>query len=152
MTFDPRTAYHQGSASASTPIGLVVLLYEQAAKDLREAVKAMRAGNIERRTYEINHALLVVGQLQATLDMDRGGEVAVNLDRFYNQVRTRLLHAQIQASAEILEEQMHLLLSLRETWQEVERRTLETKFPTAGIPAAAAPTSAAATASGNWRA
>ena len=150
MTFDARAAYHQGSASASSPIGLVVLLYEQAAKDLREALKALRAGNIERRTFEINHALLVVGQLQGTLDMDRGGEVAVNLDRFYNQVRTRLLQAQIQASAEILEEQMNLLLSLRETWQEVERRTLETKFPTAGIPAEA-PTMATA-AQGNWRA
>jgi len=151
MTFDARSAYHQGSASASSPIGLVVLLYEQAAKDLREALKALRAGNIERRTYEINHALLVVGQLQATLDMDRGGEVAVNLDRFYNQVRARLLQAQIEASAAILEEQMHLLLSLRETWQEVERRTLEAKFPAAGIPAATAPTTASA-APGNWRA
>lgn len=154
MMFDARTAYHQGAASGSSPIGLVVLLYEQAAKDLREALKALRAGNIERRTFEINHALLVVGQLQGTLDMDRGGDIAVNLDRFYNQVRSRLLQAQIQASAAILEEQMNLLLSLRETWQEVERRTLETKFPTSGIPTAspAATSTMAAAAPGNWRA
>jgi len=151
MTFDARTAYHQGSTSSGSPIGLVVLLYEQAAKDVREALKALRAGNIERRTFEINHALLVVGQLQATLDMDRGGEVAVNLDRFYNQVRSRLLQAQILASSEILEEQMNLLLSLRETWQEVERRARETEFPRASLPAEV-PSSAPATASGNWRA
>jgi flagellar protein FliS len=156
MTFDPRAAYNQNAASSGSPVGLVVLLYEQAAKDVREALKALRAGNIERRTFEINHALLVVGQLQATLDMERGGEVAKNLDRFYNQVRTRLLQAQIQVSAEILEEQMHLLLSLRETWQEVERRTLENKLPGASIPAAtpalaSAPTATAAV-SGNWRA
>lgn len=150
MTFDARTAYHQGAASGSSPIGLVVLLYEQAAKDLREALKALRTGDIERRTFEINHALLVVGQLQATLDMDRGGEVAVSLDRFYNQVRNRLLQAQIQASSAILEEQINLLLSLRETWQEVERRTLEVNFPPPGIPAAA-PTLASA-APGDWRA
>ena len=86
--------------------------------------------------------------------MDRGGDIAVNLDRFYNQVRSRLLQAQIQASAAILEEQMNLLLSLRETWQEVERRTLETKFPTSGIPTAspAATSTMAAAAPGNWRA
>jgi len=150
MTFEARTAYHQGAASGSSPIGLVVLLYEQAAKDLREALKALRVGDIERRTFEINHALLVVGQLQATLDMDRGGEVAVSLDRFYNQVRSRLLQAQIQASSAILEEQINLLLSLRETWQEVERRNLEANFPTPGIPAEG-PTVAAAVP-GNWSA
>ena len=151
MTFDARTAYNQGSTATVSPVGLVVLLYEQAAKDVREALKALRAGNIERRTFEIDHALLVVGQLQATLDINRGGEVAVNLDRFYNQVRSRLLQAQIQASAEILEEQMNLLLSLRETWQEVERRALENEFPTANLLAEVS-TTAPATASGNWRA
>ena len=151
MTFDARTAYHQGSTATGSPVGLVVLLYEQAAKDVREALKALRTGNIERRTFEINHALLVVGQLQATLDMEQGGEVAVNLNRFYNQVRSRLLQAQIQASAEILEEQMNLLLSLRETWQEVERRARETEFPQVSLPTQV-PTTAPATASGNWRA
>lgn len=151
MTFDPRAAYRQGSSSSGSPVGLVVLLYEQAAKDVREALNALRSGNIERRTFEINHALLVVGQLQATLDMERGGAVAMNLDRFYNQVRSRLLQAQILSSGTILEEQMTLLLSLRETWQEVERRTRETEFPKANL-AAEVPAAPPATASGNWRA
>jgi len=130
-------------------VQLVVLLYEQAAKDVREALKALRAGDIERRTFEIDHALLVVGQLQGTLDMERGGEVAKNLELFYNMVRARLLQAQIQASAEILEEQMNLLLSLRETWQEVERRTREAQLTP--VPVSSGPPAAAASA-GNWSA
>jgi len=148
MNRDARSAYRQGLAGTESPVQLVVLLYEQAAKDIREALKALRAGDIERRTFEIDHALLVVGQLHATLDMERGGEVAKNLARFYTLVRSRLLQAQIQSSAEILEEQINLLLSLREAWQEVERRSREVPLP----PAASAPVAPPAVASGNWRA
>jgi flagellar protein FliS len=148
MSFDARTAYRQGLVGTESPVQLVVLLYEQAAKDVREALKALRAGNIERRTFEIDHALLVVGQLHATLDMERGGDVAKNLARFYTMVRSRLLQAQIQASAEILEEQMNLLLSLRETWQEVERRSREAQL----APAAAVSAEPATASAGNWRA
>jgi flagellar protein FliS len=148
MNLDARTAYRQGLAGTESPIQLVVLLYEQAAKDVREALKALRTGDIERRTFEIDHALLVLGQLQATLDMERGGDVAKNLDRFYTLVRSRLLQAQIQASAEILEEQIDLLLSLREAWQEVERRSHDAAPP----PAVASPAAPPATSSGNWSA
>ncbi len=80
--------------------------------------------------------------------MERGGEVAKNLDRFYTLVRSRLLQAQIQASAEILEEQIDLLLSLRETWQEVERRSREVPPP----PAVNTPFAPPVVASGNWSA
>ncbi len=148
MNLDARTAYRQGLAGTESPVQLVVLLYEQAAKDVREALKALRAGDIERRTFEIDHALLVVGQLHATLDMERGGDVARNLDRFYTMVRARLLQAQIQASAQILEEQMNLLLSLRETWQEVERRSREALIP----PVVNTSVNPPAVAAGNWRA
>jgi flagellar protein FliS len=148
MNHDARAAYRQGLAGTESPVQLVVLLYEQAAKDIREALKALRAGDIERRTFEIDHALLVVGQLHATLDMERGGEIAKNLARFYTLVRSRLLQAQIQSSAEILEEQINLLLSLREAWQEVERRSREVPLP----PTASAPVTPPAVASGNWRA
>ncbi len=148
MNSDARTAYRQGVVGTESPVQLVVLLYEQAAKDVREALNALRAGDIERRTFEIDHALLVVGQLHATLDMERGGEVARNLARFYTMVRSRLLQAQIQASAEILEEQMSLLLMLRETWQEVERRSREAQLPPTNT-TLAEPMAASA---GNWSA
>jgi flagellar secretion chaperone FliS len=148
FNLDARAACRQGLAGSESPVQLVIPLYEQAAKDVTEALKALRAGDIERRTFELDHAFLVIGQLQATLDMEHGGEVARNLERIYTLVRSRLLQAQIQASAEILEEQIGLLLSLRETWQEVERRIRETPAP----PEINASASPPAVASANWRA
>ncbi|MGC2193124.1 MAG: flagellar export chaperone FliS [Terriglobales bacterium] len=121
MNNDPKFAYRESAARVTTPVGRVVLLYEQAIQDLGGAVAAIGSQEIEPRTQKIGHALLVIGQLQACLDLERGGEVGRNLDRFYALVRQRLLEAQINASAVILREQMDLLLSVRAAWIEVEK-------------------------------
>jgi len=68
----------------------------------------------------------VVGQLQGTLDMQRGGKVAENLDNYYYGLRDCLLRAQIQVTPEELDQQIQALLELREAWVEVERSTQET--------------------------
>ncbi len=121
MTFDARRAYLESAVRGAPPTRLVVLLYEAAISDLQRALAAVRSGDVERRTAEIGHALAIVGQLQATLDLARGGEVAQNLDRFYSVVRAKLLEAQIKGSAELLEEQSGHFLSLRDAWLEVEK-------------------------------
>ncbi len=109
-------------------MGLVVLLYEQALEDLRHAVAALEKKDIEARTLHINHAILVIGQLQASLDMQQGGEVARNLQDFYNVVRCGLVEAQAQGAAEEIKKQISLLMLVREAWVEVERE-LATPVP-----------------------
>ena len=120
MNTDPRFAYRENAARGASPIGRVVLLYEQVIKDLGAAITALSNQDIQLRTQSLNHALLVIGQLQACLDLERGGDVARNLDCFYGLVLKRLLEAQVRASAEILREQMDLLLSVRAAWVEAE--------------------------------
>ena len=78
---------------------LVILLYEQAIEDLRRALAAHVRGDIEGRTREIDHAILVLGHLQATLDKNEAGQVAANLERFYQQSVPDLLEAQCKQSA-----------------------------------------------------
>jgi flagellar protein FliS len=138
MNTDPRFAYRENAARGASPIGRVVLLYEQAIKDIGSAIAALNSQDVEKRTQSLNHALLVIGQLQACLDLERGGEVARNLDRFYGLVQKRLLEAQFSGSAEILREQMDLLLSVRAAWVEVESAEARETEP-AGARAAQSP-------------
>jgi len=118
---DARLSYREAAARGATPVKLVVLLYEQALDDLRRALSALKAGEIEERTRRINHAITVIGQLHASLDLEQGGSVARNLERFYGLVRRGLMEAQFQQSARALEEQISCLLLVREAWYEVER-------------------------------
>lgn len=101
---------------------LVILLYEQAIEDLRRALAAHGHGDIEGRTREINHAILVIGHLQATIDQERGGKVAENLNRFYDQVRVKLVEAQCQQSAAMIEQQIAHLMEVRDAWCTVEQQ------------------------------
>jgi flagellar secretion chaperone FliS len=82
---------------------------------------AIDHNQIELRTQRINHALDVICLLQATLNLERGGQVARNLLRFYDVVRANLCEAQFQASKEILARQITDLLTVREAWEQVER-------------------------------
>jgi flagellar secretion chaperone FliS len=113
--------YREAAVAGASPVRLVVLLYEQAMEDLRRALVAHAGGDIEGRTREINHALLVIGHLQTTLDKDQGGKVAANLERFYQHLRSGLVEAQCKQSTEVLERQMFHLKQVHEAWCDVEK-------------------------------
>jgi|SRR5579863_3761576 flagellar protein FliS len=116
-----RNAYREANVRGATAVRLVVLLYEQTVQDLTQAAQAMDENNIELRTSRINHALEVIGRLQGTLDLERGGQVARNLLAFYEALRANLWKAQLFVSKETLLQQITDLLTLREAWAEVDR-------------------------------
>jgi flagellar secretion chaperone FliS len=120
---DARFSYREAAVRGASPVRLVICLYEQAIEDLRQAVIALEKDDIELRTRKINHALIVIGQLQGSLDLERGAEVARNLERFYDIVRAGLLEAQLKQSVRILEQQISQLVLVYEAWLEVERAT-----------------------------
>jgi flagellar protein FliS len=120
---DARFSYREAAVRGATPVQLVICLYEQALEDLRRAVIALEQGDVEARTRGVNHAITVIGQLQGSLDMERGGEVSRNLSRFYDVVRSSLIEAQFKQSARILEQQVSHLVVVRDAWLEVERAT-----------------------------
>ncbi len=65
---DARQVYHDSSVRGANPIELIVLLYDSAIADLRQAVTAMQKSDIESRASKISHALMILQQLQGTLD------------------------------------------------------------------------------------
>jgi flagellar protein FliS len=135
---DARSSYREATVRGANPVRLVICLYEQAIEDLRRAVIAQEKGDIEARTRGINHALTVIAQLQGSLDLERGGEVARNLARFYSLVRIGLTQAQATQSTRILEQQISQLATVHEAWLEVERATAAPMPPSSG-PAHAGP-------------
>jgi flagellar protein FliS len=111
------------SATGITPVGMVVRLYENIASDLGRAILALRDGDIEKRTIQLQHALLLISHLQNALDIENGGEPAQLLGRLYDIARHRILEAQVSQSGTILEEVMHDFLSVRDAWAQVEKHS-----------------------------
>lgn len=125
-----RLSYREAAVQGASPMRLVILLYEQAIDDVQRALAAHLQGDIEGRTREINHAILIIAHLETTLDKDRGGKVAENLARFYELVRTSLVEAQCKQSAALLERQVSHLVEVHEAWCIAEKDLASVANPT----------------------
>ena len=114
-------AYRESAVRGASPVGLVVILYEEVQQAIRKAVRGIEQSNIEQRTTELSHAIRVVGHLQAVLDYNAGGDVARNLSRFYNVARAKILEASFHADRGTLESLAGDFANLGEAWKQVEQ-------------------------------
>lgn len=113
--------YRQSSAHGLHPVGLVVKLYDALLEDFRRAREALRAVDVERRTTALNHALLILAELESVLDHERGGQVARHLKGLYRVARAMIVEENLRARAEGLEKLIGLFLPVRQAWQQAER-------------------------------
>jgi len=113
--------YREAAVRGASPVGLVIILYEEALRALRQAESAMARGDVEERTLSITHAMQVIGYLQFVLDFERGGQVARQLSSFYDYSRRRMFEANVKNSAEILGQLITDFTDSTEAWREVER-------------------------------
>jgi flagellar protein FliS len=120
-TYNSALAYRQSTALGASPVGQVVSLYDTILRDLHRATDALAAGQVEQRVAAVNHALLVIGELQGVLDFERGGEPARNLDGFYKVARNLILQASMKGSAGTFQEVISMLTRIRAAWAQVER-------------------------------
>ena len=80
----------------ASPVEVVIMLYDLLARDMKRVIAAIRAGDIQERVNQSNHAFQVLQELECSLDMDRGGSTAKDLSRFYSHVRAKLMEVQFK--------------------------------------------------------
>jgi flagellar protein FliS len=132
---DAAATYHQDSAHGGSPVGMVVSLYDTILRDFRRAQAALDAGLVETRVFELNHALDVIGHLEGVLDHKRGGEAARRLEGFYRITRGMIVAANAEPSRESIDNLIEMYSSLRQAWEEAERK-LQGSEPPAPVVAA----------------
>lgn len=133
----PNKRYQKTDIITSDPLRLVVLLYEGILKHIGAAIQSIKTINIEAKVEHINRALSMIAELQATLNHEKGGEIAKNLDRLYTYWRRRLVDANLQNSASPLEEVQRLVKELWSAWDQVASRNqprdaMMTRLPSQG--------------------
>jgi flagellar protein FliS len=101
---------------SATPHELVEMLFEGATARLTKALGCIEHGDIEGRNAGINATISILHGLQASLDHDRGGELAGNLDELYGYMGRRLLRANADNDPVVLREVISLIGTLQEAW------------------------------------
>jgi flagellar protein FliS len=111
--------YQEVQVTSRSPLELVVMLYDGAIANLRQAHDGMTRGHLVAKRNGMKKALEIVQHLQSSLDMEAGGEVAAQLDALYRDVVTRVLEANVQTTPALLEEAIQLLTTVREAWHAI---------------------------------
>ncbi|OFW46068.1 MAG: flagellar export chaperone FliS [Acidobacteria bacterium RIFCSPLOWO2_12_FULL_67_14b] len=113
------SAYRQTEAQSRTPLELVVMLYDGALRFLAVARDAVERKDIHARRDAISRVLAIISELQSTLDMDRGGTLAADLDGLYGYITRRVMDAALHNDTVPLDDARRLIETLRDGWQTI---------------------------------
>ncbi len=115
--------YLQTQVRSSSPVELVVMLYDGALAACATACDALGRGDIPARRAALSKAMAIVGELQNSLDLS-AGDVAAQLDELYTYVTGRLVTAAVQQDAAPIHEARRVLEVLRDGWHQVSKQTI----------------------------
>jgi flagellar protein FliS len=113
------SAYLQGQVAASSPLRIVVLLYDGAIRLARQAQLKFDAPGV--RGHALGRVHAIVSELMIALDHEKGGEIAANLERLYRYVLDALIRANLGGDARALESAIGVLETLAQGWREIAR-------------------------------
>ena len=128
---DPARMYREAAVRYASPVGLVVILYEEVIRSLRRGHQAFQQNLVEQRCLSLTHAIQVIGHLQGVLDFEKGVEVAQNLSNFYNVARKVILECNNTGNGDRLISLAADFSGLAQAWQQVDRDISKTPDTTA---------------------
>ena len=105
---------------SANPHKLILMLFDGALMAVGSAERQMREHQIAEKGMSISKAIDIISNgLEASLDMNAGGELAERLAALYDYMCARLLHANIHNDPGALNEVAGLLNEIRSAWQEI---------------------------------
>jgi flagellar secretion chaperone FliS len=121
--------YRQTQTQTAAPGELVVMLYRGAARFVGSAIDGIEARNIQLANEKLGRAQAIIHELIATLDLERGGELASNLGRIYEYMNHRLVEANLRKDAAPAREVEGLLRELLPAWEAAARQSAASPTP-----------------------
>lgn len=113
------TAYQDNAVATQSKGRLVVMLYDGAIKFMKLAIMELEAGNMETKGQYINRAQDIINELNAVLDVEQGGEIAVNLRKLYVFMSNRLNEANSNRDPNMIHDVIRLMEELNQGWRTV---------------------------------
>ena len=96
---------------------LVTLLLDGFLEALTEARGAMQAKDMAAKAKALSRAIGIVDEgLRASLNVEAGGELAINLRDLYGYISLRLTQANLRNDSQAIDECAQLIQPVREAW------------------------------------
>ena len=123
MQSNPWQSYRKVATQTASPGHLVLMLYEGAIRFLEKGLTGFDHKDLLQFNLTINNNIIraqaIIVELNATLNMEKGGEVAANFRRLYEYFHRRLQMANVKKQRAPVEEVLMRLRVLRDSWAEM---------------------------------
>lgn len=121
-----RTVSSHGMVADATPARLVQIMFEHILTHLATAQGCMGRirdnlplADVITKGKSLGKAIRLINQLDASLDMERGREIALNLRSLYLYMLDRLTLANVNNDAQIVAEVAGLVTKIKSGWDQI---------------------------------
>lgn len=110
----------QTSIEGASPHQVICLLFEALLQSMHAARGCLARGDIEGKGKSIAKAVRILEEgLKAALDIESGGDLALNLRGVYNYSILRLTTANLKNDSSLIEEVTQLIVPVFDAWKSI---------------------------------
>jgi flagellar secretion chaperone FliS len=106
----------QSSIDSASPHRLIQMLLDGALSRLAQAKGHMKEKSIAQKGEDISMAISIIGGLRDSLDHEKGGSMATNLDDLYKYMSQQLMESNVKNDITLIDEVRDLLLEIKAGW------------------------------------
>jgi len=103
----------------ASPHRLVTILFEELLGAIEALQAADRQGNRGKRAERQSRALSILHALEASLDFEKGGEIAVGLSSIYREARRLITAGAREGRPEMAEQARAMLADIASAWYSI---------------------------------
>ena len=111
-----RSVSVQSGMTDASPHQMITMLLDGALDRVASARGAIDRGEVSRKGELLGSAIAIIDSMRASLDYDKGGEIAVNLGSLYDYIESRLVEANASSNLTLLDEVSSLLREIKAGW------------------------------------
>ena len=100
----------------ATPHQMITMLFDGALDRVASARGAIEREEIARKGELLGSVIAIVDSMRASLDYNKGGEIAANLGMLYDYIEGRLVEANTSSDLTLLDEVSSLLREIKVGW------------------------------------
>ncbi|MGE0773651.1 MAG: flagellar export chaperone FliS [Sphingomonadaceae bacterium] len=114
-----RNIENASRVDGASPHKLIAILFEELLRAVEATRVAMERGDIARQADRQARALSILQALDASLDMERGGEVAANLSRIYREGRRLIAAGAREKRTDMITRARDMLAEIASAWDNI---------------------------------
>lgn len=134
MTMHPKhaRAYREAATRTASPGKLVLMLFDGALRFMDAAMRGFDETDFVKRNEAIHNNLMktqaILTELQATLNVEAGGEFGQTMFRLYDYMQDQLRKANLEKTVEPISVVRRLLNDIRDAWAQMLEQSTSSAF------------------------